>query len=361
MLEAAYTCYVGDLGWTTSGLSYNAETTDGQTMWKENIYVVDTLDGAAGVMKTDPSTGLSYLDVIPDSVADARVTVHEYGHALTYHARNWVDQQRTGAWWETIANWVAETYNTSPLCARARSQYKQATGDSLVELQKVIGDSYQVIVDASTDTGNYYQAWPFFTYLTNNPDNFTGLGTDTVRELFRQYKVNSNETPLHTLARVSTSATVQEIVGRYWAHMAYFDIGHPIAQKRFFSQRETLNYANIEAQGDDSYVVKSARMPQYMGANIIPLQTTGAGNVEVSVNSDGEYVATLAIHNTNTGKVRYVTLRDGAGSAAVDQAEEASLVVANTPSSLYLYDGFNLSDEVRTGLQYSLKISGATA
>jgi hypothetical protein len=33
-----------------------------------------------------------------------------------------------------------------------------------------------MIVDGTQNSGNYYQAWPFFTYLTNNPDNFTGLG-----------------------------------------------------------------------------------------------------------------------------------------------------------------------------------------
>ncbi|KAF7592246.1 hypothetical protein BBP40_000447 [Aspergillus hancockii] len=361
MLEAAYSCFVDDLGWTSTGISYNAESTNGVTLYKENIYSVDDLGTAAGVLKSDPGAGLSWLEVIPSSLADPRVTVHEYGHALTYHSRTWVDQTATGAWWETIAQWVADSFITSPLCASARSKHNQATGDTMIELNKVIGDSFQVIVDASTGTGNYYQAWPFFTYLTNNPDNYTGLGSDTVRQLFQQYEKGSNETPLHTLARVSKTATVPEIVGRYWARMAYVDIGHTIAQKAFLEQRSNINYANVDAQGTGVYAVKSTRKPQYMGANIIPLKTSGAGNVEVSITSEGAFTATLAVRNTDSGVVRYTQLENGSGSTSVAGDEEASLVIANTPSTIYQYEGFKLSDEVRQGLDYSVKIAGATA
>jgi hypothetical protein len=231
----------------------------------------------------------------------------------------------------------------------------------MIELNKVIGDSFQVIVDATTGIGNYYQAWPFFTYITSNPDNYKGLGSDTVRQLFLQYRKGSNETPLHTLARVSTSASVPEIVGRYWARMAYLDIGHAVAQTAFFEQRSNFNYANVDAQGNGVYVVKSARKPQYMGANIIPLKTSGVSNVQVSITCQGEYSATLAIRSTESGVVRYVQLENGRGSASVAGNEEASLVIANTPSTLYQYDGFKLSDEVRQGLDYSVQISGATA
>ncbi|KAB8201927.1 hypothetical protein BDV34DRAFT_215935 [Aspergillus parasiticus] len=360
MLEAAYSCYVGDLGWTTSGIPYNADPSTVTTLWKENVYEVNNLGSAAGVQKSDPNTGLSWLEVVPSSLADPRVTVHEYGHALTYHSRNWVDQTATGAWWETVANWVADTFNTSPLCAKARSNYNQPTGDTMIELKKVIGDSFQVIVDGSTGSGNYYQAWPFLTYLTNNPDNYAGLGSDVVRQLFQQYEKGSNETPLHTLARVSTAVSVQEIVGRYWARMAYVDIGHTVAQEAFLNQRNGLNYANVDPQGDGVYVVKSFRKPQYMGANILPLSNAGAGNLQVSITSNGVFSATLAIRNTNTGAVRYVSLENGSGAAVMTGNEEASVVIANTPKTLYQYDAFKLTPEVQQGLDYTIKISGAT-
>jgi hypothetical protein len=51
-------------------------------------------------------------------------------------------------------------------------------------------------------SGNYYEAWPFLAYLTYNPDSFVGLETNTMRESFAQYSKGSNETPLHTFARL---------------------------------------------------------------------------------------------------------------------------------------------------------------
>jgi hypothetical protein len=135
-------------------------------------------------------------------------------------------------------------------------------------LQKVIGDSFQVLVDGSVNTGNYYEAWPFLAYITANPDGFAGLGQTAVREMIRQYSKRSNETPLHSLDRVATSNTAQQVVARYWARMAYVDIGHATAQQIFLQQRSSINYANLDAQGSaGTYRVKSARQPRYLGAN----------------------------------------------------------------------------------------------
>ncbi|KPM41874.1 hypothetical protein AK830_g4724 [Neonectria ditissima] len=360
MLEGAYECFVGKLGWRSSGLSFNSQTSTGP-WYKTNVYSVSSLSGnAAGVMQSDAEAGAGYLEVVADYLATPGVTVHEYGHALHYHQQTWVSQGRTGAWWETLANWVADTYTTSELCAAAREANGQTTTPSEIELAKVLGDSFQVIVDGSVDTGNYYQAWPFFTYLTNNPDDFAGLGQDTLRQLMVQYSKDSNETPLHTLARVSENATVGDIVGRYWARMAYVDIGHPTAQETFLAQRDSINFANLDSQGSGSYKVKAARQPRYMGSNIIPLTTSGAATVAIKVTTSGVYTGTVAVRNTSSGDVRYVSLVNGSASVAVAQSEEATLVIANTPAEPILYDGFDLSTEVSAGLDYTVTISGAT-
>lgn len=232
----------------------------------------------------------------------------------------------------------------------------------------MIGDSFQVLVDGSADSGNYYEAWPFLTYLTANPDEFAGIGRDTMRELFRQYDRGSNETPLHALERLlgagsAAATTVQDVVGRYWARMAYADIGHPTAQDVFLQQRGQLNYANLDAQGSGTWQVKSARQPRYFGANIVPLTTSGAATVEVQITASGgaPFSATLAVRDTGSGVARYVDLVDGAGSAEVAAGEEVSLVVANTPAALIQYDPFDLGSDVQAGLDYTVTISGATA
>ncbi|KAF7556169.1 hypothetical protein G7Z17_g1615 [Cylindrodendrum hubeiense] len=360
MLEGAYECFVTKLGWRSSGLSYNSAADAAGPWYKTNIYSVSTLEGAAGVMQSDATAGLGYLEVVAEYLSTPGVTVHEFGHALHYHQQTWVGQGNTGAWWETLANWVADTYTTSDLCADARTAHGETGTADAIELPKVIGDSFQVIVDGSVDTGNYYQAWPFFTYLTNNPDNFGGLGSDTLHQLMVQYSKDSNETPLHTLARVASNATVGEIVGRYWARMAYADIGHPTAKDLFIAQRDSINFANLDSQGSGSYKVKSARQPKYMGSNIIPLTTSGAATVAIKVTTTGVYTGTVAVRNTSTGAVRYVTLSSGAASVKVSASEEATLVIANTPAEPILYDGFSLSSDVTKGLDYTVTISGAT-
>ncbi|KAF4483535.1 hypothetical protein FAGAP_11705 [Fusarium agapanthi] len=357
MLEAAYECFVGTLKWRSPGLSFNDENDSGPK-YKTNVYTVGDLGSAAGVMHSDQATGMAYLEVVDQYLAVPGVTVHEYGHGMHYHQKAWVNQGRTGAWWETLANWVADTYKTSDICAPARKNHKQETSPTEIELKKVLGDSHQVIVDGSVDTGNYYQAWPFLAYLTYNPDDFAGLGQDTIRQLQLQYEKDSNETPLHTLARVSQNATVGDIVGRYWARMAYVDIGHPTAQEVFFQQRANIPFTNMEAAGTGPYKPKADRQPRYMGANIIPLDVTGT-SLEIKVSADAEFVATVAIYREG-GKSSYVHLKDGAGTVPVQAGDDVSVVVANAPAKPILYDGFDLSAEVSKGLDYTISISGAT-
>ena len=354
-MEAAYTCLVETLGWRSSGLSYNQDTDDGP-WYKTNVYSKPAIEGAAGVMGSDPESGLGYLDVVDTYLTDPGVIVHEYGHVLNYHAQSWVDQTLTGAWWETVAQFVADLYMTSALCEPARAQFGQPEGATIIELNKVIGDSFQVIVDGTPDSGNYYQAWPFLTYLTNNPDEFSGLGTDVMNKLLTQYEAGSNVTPLHVLQTLTGETTVQEIVGRYWARMAYLDIENPKAQELFLSTRDSLNFANLDSSSEGSYQVKADRQPRYMGANIIPLG--GSGQVTVTITSDAPYTATLVVYASGT--TRYVDVVDGSAQATLASGEEASLVVVNTPDTLYVYDGFALTDEVQQGLDYSVQLVGAT-
>jgi hypothetical protein len=46
---------------------------------------------------------------------------------------------------------------TNSVCAHARGKYNQSEGDSLIDVNKVISDSFQVIVDGTQSSGNYYQ------------------------------------------------------------------------------------------------------------------------------------------------------------------------------------------------------------
>lgn len=354
-MEAAYSCFIEDLCYRSPGLSVNS---DDEAFFKVNIYLRADLNGAAGVQQYDARAGLSYLEVLPDQLPIPRVTVHEFGHALALSEHNWVDQVRTGAWWETMANWVADTYLTSPLCEDARTRFGVAKGNTIIDLDKVIGQSQMLIVSDK----NLYEAWPFLAYLTNNPDHYPGLGTTAIRDLMRNHPRN-NETPLHVLERVAKPVRTQTILGRYWARMAYLDIGHPQAQKAFFDRRKSLNFTNLQPAGNQTYRVRDERRPMYGGANIIPLRGTGALSVEVTNLGNGlpesNFTATVALRKS-TGAVRYVDLPEGTGEATVANDEEASLVVVNTPDTLYQYDAFKTSAGTpeMTGLNYQVHITG---
>jgi hypothetical protein len=353
-LEAAHRCFVEDWCFRSPGLSVHSD--DGP-YYKFNVYGVSSLGGAGGVMRYDARAGISYLEVLSRALPDPRVTVHEFGHALTLTEYRWVDQTRTGAWWETVANWVADTYLTSRHCEEARNAFGVPTGGTIINLNRVIEQAHLMIVSDQ----NYYEAWPFLTYLTNNPDGYPGLGRMAVLDLFRNHPRN-NETPLHVLERIAAPVSVQTILGRYWARMAYLDIGHPLAQQAFFSRRGSLSFANLDPAGSQTYQVKSNRRPAYGGANIIPLSGSGSVSVRVTNSGNGlqesDFTATLAVRAGN-GSVRYVDLPDGAGQTTVGSGEEASLVVVNTPSTLYQYDAFRAGNPELVGLNYRVQITGA--
>jgi hypothetical protein len=115
-LEASYECFTDAMGWTSSGISYNG-TQDQGPYYKLNGFAVtrpSEIGGAGGVMGSDRRTGHAFLQVyhprlyaplttcsyvIHNSVADPGTTVHEYGHAMTYYERNWVEQGNTGTWY----------------------------------------------------------------------------------------------------------------------------------------------------------------------------------------------------------------------------------------------------------------------
>ncbi|KAI2617882.1 hypothetical protein GGR54DRAFT_607274 [Hypoxylon sp. NC1633] len=358
-LESAYDCFVNGQGWRSTGLSFNQDNDNGP-WYKMNVYNVASLGpNTAANTGTDSTTGLSFLNVVTQWMNTPSIIVHEFGHAMTYAERYWINQGRTGAWWETVANFVADTFITSSICEKSRAQYNQASGDTVMNLKKVIGDSYQVIVDGSSGTGNYYEAWPFLVYITNNPDNYAGLGMTNFPNVWRKYHRDSNETPLHVLDQLASPTKIQTIVGRYWARMAYVDIGHAKARALFERQRSEINYANLDSLGSGRYRVKTARQPRYMGSNIIPLKATGT-SVSATITATAPYTATLAI-KASSGTVRYIEAANNVVSATLASGEEASLVVVNTPSTLYLYDPFSLTSDVSRGLDYQVQITGATA
>jgi hypothetical protein len=361
-LEAAYGYWVVQRGFRSPGRPVNNRPGG---PFKMNVYATVDLN-AGGAMGYDGNAGLPFLVVHTNQMGAPNVYVHEFGHCITLSEYLWVDKSNTGAWWETLAQWHTDTFTAfAPQHATTAARYGRAQTSTIINLNSVIGQSILTLVHAN----NRYEAWPFFSYLSHNPDNYAGLGADMVRTMYRSHQ--GNETPLHTVARMS-STPWQRVVGSYWARMAYLDIVHPLAQQRLMatinnaSFRQTA-YRNLSSVGSSIYQVIAARQPMYGGANIIPLTVTGDGNVNFQITNLGNgltesnYTATVAVRNTGNNSVRYVQINGGSGAVFIASGEEASLVVANTPNTLYTYNAFEstgTAPELR-GLNYQVQITGA--
>ncbi|WP_428241505.1 DUF6055 domain-containing protein [Gynuella sp.] len=361
-LEGAYDYYVVERGFRSAGLPINSRL---QGPYKLNVYSVTDLD-AGGVMGFDAYSGLSYLVVNSNYLDSEEIYVHEFGHSLTLSEYNWVDKGNTGAWWETTAQWVADTFMGSAQHAAVARRYGRSTNQSILDPYVVIGRSYLSIIHAE----NRYANWPFLTYLSNNPDGLTGLNSNAVQQLIRQYQ--GQETPIHTLNRMVSPVTAQTVMAYYNAHLAYMDVGRPAVQRRLF---DVINYGpfrdqayrNLYATGNSVYRVYNERKPMYGGSNIIPLTITGNGSVYIEVSNlgngrrDSAFTAIVAIRSTTTGAIRYQLCPNGRATISVNNREEASLVVTNTPTALYTYDAFRSQpgDPELVGLNYQVRLNGA--
>ncbi len=348
-MEKVYDYFVTNRGFKSPAQSVHASRPG---FFKINVYSVTDID-AGGFMGYNGTAGLSYLVMRSNLLNVDSISTHEFGHGITLAEAIWIDKARTGAWWETTAEWFADAY-ISPL-----------NNTTNFNVESLHAGSYRTIVHKD----NLYEAWPFLNYLSNNPDNYTNLGRDAIRNLIRAHQ--GQETPLHSLARLVQPVSVQALVGRYRARIAYGDIGHPLVQSRVLSaQRDasfrTRAYRNLESVDSTTWRVIAARKPQYTGSNIIPLTATGSGQISIQVSnlgnglSDSNFTAVVAIKASNNS-VRYVDLPSGAGSFQLASGEESSLVVTNTPNNLYLYNAFETTDSSpeAIGLNYQVQIIGA--
>jgi hypothetical protein len=380
-LEGTWDCYVNKLGWRSSGLS--TSNTDGRPhYYKTNYFIIDNLVqyGFSGrTYQLFDNTGAGFVVVDSDYITQLGVMSHEYGHVLSMAEPAWWNQQNTYGWAETLGNYVAETYR-SDLCSSSRETANDTigTGGTAFQAFMVIGQSYRSLVDPQ----NKYMAWPFLSYLTYNLDNYAGFGANTVRTMFDTYNAKANETPLHTINRmaVSSGTSVQKLIGKYWARMAFADYGNPVAQNYFRYLQDGLDYNNTfaVAGGDgNKYQVYPDRAPRYFGASIIPLQNLNSTSLTATVTAQTSYTAYLVVQAVNEGirfgdkygEIKYIELVNGSGqggtvktaSTEIEEGDEVMLVVANTPDKLLMYDATQAdSGPAAVGMDFTFTLDGAT-
>ncbi len=366
-LEGAYEYFVTDWGFRSPGLSIYSNM---GPYFKLNIYALSK-HKTGGKFESDARSGLGYIRTTQGDeeyeriISTPEILIHEFGHALTYSEYNWNSQNRTKAWWETLAEWVTDTYMSSSSYKKISNKWALTRYSNVFNPDVTLAHSYLTIVHES----NQYEAWPFFTYLTENPDGIANLGKMVIPNLIREHRHN-NETPLHVLERMISPVTVQFVLGRYWARMANLDLK--------FSENTLFNYQafydgdslfekdvsqNWVSLGEGEYKVLQYRAPMMGGANITRLKHTESiveVQIETLENNYDQFAATLSIVDIVTKKVRYVTLDKGYAQINLNADEDVTLVVVNTPP-LVLYDANNSlpGSPEQTGLNYKVKLTGA--
>ena len=360
--EKLWHCYSEYLGMTDINVDIYGKS---RQKYKTNVYLTNTgLDKYPtgwAFMSSEDGYGIEYLS--PEAMLDELTIAHEFGHVVTMQQKAWVDQEITGAWWESIANWFREMY--------LGSEYYTGT------VKTCWFEPYIRNMSLTIPHGrNYYETFPFLLYLSYNPDNIEGLGTTFVQKMLSEAR--PDEYPFDTITRL-TGSDAQTIVGNYAKRMATFDFGAKQAYQDEFSKKlaETPYYWNLfytvpEDNGTGWLQSPQEEAPMQGGINIIPLSINGD---EITVDfrgiSDDENAGwqSCIVTVDSNGKEHYSSLFGSGGSMTVQAkgAASAYITVSAMPKKLYRVNAFHKekdstyrNGDERRRYPYELRITGAS-
>ncbi len=379
-LEACWDVYMNYLEMTPPTESVNLSLRDGN-QYKTNIYIsgtgLEAFTDDWAYMSNDYE-GFAYMFCCVDSMAyntPSWVMPHEFAHVVTFHQLGWNQNKYTYAWYETMGNWFREQF--------LYSDYYAPWVDSVGGTD--FFETYMKNLCFTFPFGrDYYAAWPFLQYLTENPDNLEGYGTDFVKTMLQQGQVD--EYPLSMIDRLA-AADMKDTLGHFAKRMATLDLAQ---QDKYRARMDQLFwqgawnwgeiYTILEQSTDepDYYTVPTERAPQQAGMNLVPLIVTGD---TISVTLEGltdvqgaDWRACIAVEQRD-GTTRYSDLfRSGetmqmAWNANTDM--QAYLTVCATPDpDTYVKVGLpygegsefeerNYPFESKTRYPYAVWITGA--
>ena len=271
-LENCWAVYMNDLEMIPPTQSTNLSLRDGRE-YKTNVYISGTgLEGMQddwAYMSYDKD-GFAYMFCCVDSMQydpPSWVLPHEFGHVLTAHQLGWNDNKYSYAWWEALGNWFREQYLYSDY-----STDETGHGTDFFE-------TYLKNLCFTFPFGrDYYAAWPFLQYLTENPDNMPGYGKGFVKKMLQQGQ--KDEYPFDIVDRLS-EADIKETLGNFAKHMAGLDFKNGNAYRARLNEllaAGSWNWQQIYTMlkplsgSDNTYYVPDERAPQYAGMNIVPIQ-----------------------------------------------------------------------------------------
>ena len=342
-LEACYAVYMDELGMEPPTQSVNLDLRDGNE-YKVNIYLSGT--GLAAFPNDDwaymayDSGGFAYMfccvGAMQNSPNPSWVLPHEFGHVLTAHQRGWNENKYVQSWWESIGNWYREQFLYS-------DYYSQWVTDPAGGTDYF--ETYMKNLCFTPILGrDNYASWAFLQYLTENPDNLDGYGSDFIKTMMQQGQ--KDEYPYLEIDRLA-GADLKDTLGHYAKRLATLDFR---MQERYLARQNALlengewNWGEIYTVLDQTgekgnYIVPTERAPQQFGINIIPLRMTGD---TISVTLEGltdvegaDWRACISVKQAD-GTTRYSDLfkaNETAEMAVSSSDREAYLVVTATPDT----------------------------
>lgn len=375
-LEACWNVYMNDLDMTAPSQSVNLSLRDGKN-YKTNIYISGT--GLSG-MEDDwaymayDSDGYAYMFCCVDSMKyepPSWVLPHEFGHVVTAHQLGWNDNKYSYAWWEAMGNWFREQYLYSDYS-------NDDTGHGTDFFETYLKNSCLTFPCGR----DYYSAWAFLQYLTENPDNLSGYGSDFVKKMLQEGQVD--EYPLDIVERLA-KADIKDTLGNYAKHIAALDFKNGDAYRARLNEllsQGSWNWQQIYtmlepvAGEKNTYQVPTERAPQHAGLNIVPLNVTGS-TITVTLNGltniNGADWRACIVQYLSDGSCKYSELFSDGDTCSVPTEANLSKaylsVIATPDSNTYTKIGlpfpdFEFSEENHSFSEkqrypYSVKIDGA--
>lgn len=383
-LEACWDVYMNELSMEAPTQSVNMALRDGK-QYKVNFYI----SGTGLSPFTDDWAYMGYdaqgyafmfccVDSMNNSPNPSWVLPHEFGHVVTAHQLGWNDNKYVQAWWEAIGNWYREQFLYS-------DYYQQWVNDPASSTDYF--ETYMKNLCFTPILGrDNYASWAFLQYLTENPDNLDGYGSDFIKNLMQQGQ--KDEYPYLEIERLA-NADLKDTLGHYAKRMATLDLEKQAsyrARQNELLARGEWNWNEIftilekSGKSDNYYTVPTERAPQQMGLNIIPLKPDDSGKISVTLEGltdvkGADWRACIAIEQRD-GTTRYSDLFSDGDTAEMnfDRNTDANayLTVTATPDSDTLiqcgvpwaygegeFDENNMPFLSKTRYPYAVTINGA--
>ena len=205
-MEDQWQVYTKVLGYREPSESVHEAKRDGNR-YKVNLFVGRTgLSRHAGggyFLGYDGDSGFGWLTIDTSGLRfdpPSWVNPHELGHVFQVHQEGYNDNSYMGFWWECHANWFREGYLRSPLYPEAG---KSGFGSAFPRNAHLFHGHGR----------HYYDHWPIWSYLEENPDGLPFLGSGFTARLWQE--ALPGEYIYDQLARMCPGLSVKDLLSYY--------------------------------------------------------------------------------------------------------------------------------------------------